>query len=848
MSDFYNKGVLTEAILNDPGLLEKWEKAFVQANTVEMNTDAVLDELHEEWLMAGGDMQELFEFKGEGQQEEWYRTSPFYWLKGLKLPGIGNIFKPLEWLGKLALGGLGLAALAAAALWKKGKRSAAIRKLKNFMQKLVVLADSGWRNEKDERDCLLNIERQFRRDILMSSCRMLTAAGYELPVKTNANNSTEFMRTDANLANTAVNEDNQTGIRPANVKTGKNVRTFTQGIQIPDDSGVDWSLMADKRTYPTIGGLKFGKWVGKLFRNKNHVHSPWAEVKNTPNLAIQASLTRKNIGKPGQKETAGGFNTKGEGDRNAVNWAYVHDLVGVWTGFINAVYGDATAKIVMDKVRRWAEDIAKAGSNARGRKEQQGMLSIPQTTPTNYSYEDDYGQRAKIKNPMGYYEQLLRTSKAIADRYYGPKQQTDDGPHDLPWEQQNESYKALLEENNPLKADYRNIRTVGDPYYNIMNSILDSVFVVTWDGNQVRASEEGFINPNQAQADPKGHNIVQADGTVNDPQTEYFKIDPATNRNVKHTGNGTGGGWLMRLFQAQQMAEGGGANPGQYPKIRREFLCFGQGGGITVDFEKLLMNPNRPFDRFFKELMDEVLMAGYQIQPFGSWENLRDKVVGLINGYTSPEGNDTVNIAQFTNGGMLGDDIQGWGKTIVTAYNRIYKGLNDVNDDIIGLTQQMQTIMRDNDARNILVTRNASERMKVFLTQLNQYVCNLIDMTVQKMSQGKSQDEKGFAGFLTGNAPKKEGKANNALHWLWEGTYYPKLTERKDQRVNNIISSGELAYFNRVMFFTVPQVIERALTGQVIQHTSTDMLDYGSTGLQQMVPTLNDNGKKRRGS
>lgn len=381
-----------------------------------------------------------------------------------------------------------------------------------------------------------------------------------------------------------------------------------------------------------------------------------------------------------------------------------------------------------------------------------------------------------------------------------------------------------------------------------MNSILDSVFVVTWDGNQVRASEEGFINPNQAQADPKGHNIVQADNTVNDPQTEYFKIDPAANRNVKHTGNGTGGGWLMRLFQAQQMAEGGSANPGQYPKIRREFLCFGQSGGITVDFEKLLMNPNRPFDRFFKELMDEVLMAGYQIQPFGSWENLRDKVVGLINGYTSPEGNDTVNVAQFSNGGMLGDDIQGWGKTIVTMYNRIYKGLNDVNDDIIGLTQQMQTIMRDNDARNILVTRNASERMKVFLTQLNQYVCNLIDMTVQKMSQGKSQDEKGFAGFLIGNAPEKEGKANNALHWLWEGTYYPKLTERKDQRVNNIISSGELAYFNRVMFFTVPQVIERALTGQVIQHTSTDMLDYGSTGLQQMVPTLNDDGKKRRGS
>jgi hypothetical protein len=35
----------------------------------------------------------------------------------------------------------------------------------------------------------------------------------------------------------------------------------------------------------------------------------------------------------------------------------------------------------------------------------------------------------------------------------------------------------------------------------------------------------------------------------------------------------------------------------------------------------------------------------------------------------------------------------------------------------------------------------------------------------------------------------------------------------------------------------------------VIQHTSTDMLDYGSTGLQQMVPTLNaDNRKNRRGS
>jgi hypothetical protein len=65
--------------------------------------------------------------------------------------------------------------------------------------------------------------------------------------------------------------------------------------------------------------------------------------------------------------------------------------------------------------------------------------------------------------------------------------------------------------------------------------------------------------------------------------------------------------------------------------------------------------------------------------------------------------------------------------------------------------------------------------------------------------------------------------------------------------VNNIISSGELAYFNRVMFFTVPQVIERALTGQVIQHTSTDILDYGSTGLQQMIPDA-QNGRNRRGS
>lgn len=847
MSDFYNKGVLTEAILNDPKLLEEWERAFVQANTVEMDTDAVLDGLHEEWLMAGGGMQGLFEFKGEGQQEEWYKTSPFYWLRGLKLPGIGNIFKPLEWLGKLALGGLGLTALAAAALWKKGQRSAAIRKLKNFLQKLVVLADSGWRNEKDERDCLLNIERQFRRDILMSSCRMLTAAGYELPVKTEANRSTEYMRTDSMMAGTAVNEDNQTGIGKANVRAGRNVRTFTQGIEIPDDSGVDWSLMADKRTYPTIGGLKFGKWIGKFFRNKNHVHSPWAEVKNTPNLAIQASMSGQNIGKAGQKETAGGFNVRGDGDRNAVNWAYVHDLVGVWTGMINAVYGDATAKIVMEKVRKWAEDIAKAGSNARGRQEQQGMLSIPQTTPTNYSYENDYGQRAKINNPMGYYESLLRASKAIADRHYGPKEQSND-PRDLPADfYTNESYRALLEENNPLGADYTDIRTVGMVYYNIMSSILDSVFVVTWDGNQVRSSEEGFINPNKVQADPQGHLTVQADGTVNNQQTGYFQIDPATNANVKHTGQGGAGGWLWKLFEAQKMAGRGQADPGQYPKVRREFLCFGERDGITVDFEKLLMNPNRPFDRFFKELMDEVLMAGYQVQPFGSWENLRDKVVGLINGYTSPEGNDQVNVAQFGGGNLQGNDIQGWGKTIVTMYNRIYKGLNDVNDDIIGLTQQMQTIMRDNDARNILVTRNASERMKVFLTQLNQYVCNLIDMTVQKLGQGKSQDEKGFAGFLTGNAPKKDGKANNALHWLWEGTYYPKLTERKDQRVNNIISSGELAYFNRVMFFTVPQVIERALTGQVIQHTSTDILDYGSTGLQQMIPDA-QNGRNRRGS
>ena len=169
----------------------------------------------------------------------WYDISPFEWMNKFSLGGIfGKLFAPIKWLFALALGGLLLALAGIAALLKKGLHELALKRLENYLNRLVVLADTGWKKKK-HKSCLVNIKDGYRKDCLIYAGKLLKGAGL------------------------------MTGEERAFPQQGQAQEGYFAGhVFLPNSEGIDIELLKPVNEY---------KWFGLKKVSKD----PWEDIKNT---------------------------------------------------------------------------------------------------------------------------------------------------------------------------------------------------------------------------------------------------------------------------------------------------------------------------------------------------------------------------------------------------------------------------------------------------------------------------------------------------------------------------------------------------------------------------------------
>lgn len=132
----------------------------------------------------------------ESDEGGWYTLSPFAWIGNIKLSGIGKIFAPLKWLAGLALAGLGLLLAGLMKALKEGKKQIAIARVRNWIERLVVIADGGYKKKKRDKDSLFLIQSRARRDILQSAVMLGFAAGLDIPQKSTQPSSVESAKNE----------------------------------------------------------------------------------------------------------------------------------------------------------------------------------------------------------------------------------------------------------------------------------------------------------------------------------------------------------------------------------------------------------------------------------------------------------------------------------------------------------------------------------------------------------------------------------------------------------------------------------------------------------------------------
>ena len=129
----------------------------------------------------------------------WFGVSPFAWTEGFRL---NSIFKPLKWLALPLIGGVVLLLAGIWKLLKEGKKQIAIAKVRAWIEKLVVVADSGLKKTRSTKDSLFLIRQRYRRDILQNAVKVATCLGIDIPekddkpqeVETSLNESAESLK------------------------------------------------------------------------------------------------------------------------------------------------------------------------------------------------------------------------------------------------------------------------------------------------------------------------------------------------------------------------------------------------------------------------------------------------------------------------------------------------------------------------------------------------------------------------------------------------------------------------------------------------------------------------------
>lgn len=113
-------------------------------------------------------------------EQGWFGVSPFAWTEGFKIRGI---FKPLKWLALPLIGGVVMLLAGIWKLLKEGKKQIAIARVRAWINRLVVIADSGLKKTRNTKDSLFLIRQRYRRDILQNAVKVATALGIDIKEK-----------------------------------------------------------------------------------------------------------------------------------------------------------------------------------------------------------------------------------------------------------------------------------------------------------------------------------------------------------------------------------------------------------------------------------------------------------------------------------------------------------------------------------------------------------------------------------------------------------------------------------------------------------------------------------------
>lgn len=363
---YFKNNHLNENVLKDPAKLKEWQENLLKTYSIDLNKD-------KEWNQLSDNLKEDFEknnslFSDDKDLNEsilpqsgWWSgngTGPFDWIKHS-----GKIFGPLKWLAGLLAVGLFGVLYSVFGIVKAGNKALAIRKLKNYLNRIVALADAGWKNKKNL-SCLLNIERNSRKEILIQTCELLRSAGFSMNIEPVANAASEKAKNPLNPK-----ENNITAEENGNTNTSdidnKNNNDFISDFKIPSVDGVDWSLVNNEKA--DSGWLNWGILIP--FKDKNKGTNAIQMIQNTADLGKSALENSNN-------------------DIDLARKKYIISLSSVYSKSLGEILGSNASTIISKDIKNQMIYMAKNASNIDNNSnvENGGNAAPPETNFYESSY------------------------------------------------------------------------------------------------------------------------------------------------------------------------------------------------------------------------------------------------------------------------------------------------------------------------------------------------------------------------------------------------------------------------------------------------------------------------------
>ena len=326
---YFKNNHLTEDVLKNPERLEKWKENLLKTYSVDLSKDKEWNEMVENFnceVKKNGFSSFSDDKLDESilPQANWWsanKTGPFDWIRDS-----GKIFGPLKWIAGLLTAGLAGVLYIVFGIIKTGNKALAIKKLKNYLNRIVVLADAGWKNRKNL-TCLLNIERNSRKEILIQASELLRSAGFGLNIQPLKAPETEKAKNPMNTSvdNLTAEENGKTNT--SDMATGSG-NEFINGFSVPSVDGVDWSLVNTEKA--DSGWLNWG--ILLPFKHRDKGTSAIQMIQNTADLGKSALMNSKN-------------------DINLARKNYIISLSSVYAKSINEVMGSNASEIISKDIK-----------------------------------------------------------------------------------------------------------------------------------------------------------------------------------------------------------------------------------------------------------------------------------------------------------------------------------------------------------------------------------------------------------------------------------------------------------------------------------------------------------------